>query len=82
MSLSEQLIGVAAAPSAKTAAALSSWIGSLAQRITRWANTRAERRAAAALYEHFNGLSDAELRNRELSRDTLGELFSRGREFP
>jgi hypothetical protein len=36
-----------------------------------WARSCAEHYAAAGLYEHLSKLSDAELRRRGLSRDTL-----------
>jgi hypothetical protein len=64
----------------ETAAAPFSSISSLARRIALWARTCVNYCAAAASYEHLSGLSDAELRNRELSRDTLArDLSSRWR---
>ena len=76
MSLSEHLIGVDAVPSTNVAAALSDSIRSLARQITQWARSRGDYHAAAALYEHLSGLTDVELRNRELSRDTLARDLS------
>jgi hypothetical protein len=65
---------------AETTAGLSDSIRSLARRIALWARTWTGYCAAAASYEHLSGLSDAELRNRELSRDTLArDLSSRRR---
>ena len=52
-------------------AAVSGSIRSLAQRITRSASTWTDYCATEALYEHLSGLSDVQLRNRELSRDSL-----------
>ena len=50
---------------------LSGWIKSIGERITTCASTCADYYAAAALYEQLRGLSDAELRRRGLSRDSL-----------
>jgi len=41
--------------------------------IVRWVNACADYYAAAALYEHLRGLSDAELQRRGLSRQTLAQ---------
>jgi hypothetical protein len=76
MSLSEHLIGVDAVPSTNVAAALSGSIRSLARQITRWARTCSDYHGAAAFYEHLSGLTDVELRNREISRDTLARDLS------
>jgi len=76
MSLSSHVIGVDAVPSTKTATALSGSIRLLAQRVTSWVSAFREYRAAAAFYEHLSGLSDVQLRNRELSRDTLARDLS------
>ena len=71
MAVSAHFSGFDAVPSTETAASLSSSIKSLAQRVTTWANTCADYYAAAALYDQLNGLSNAELHRRGLSRDTL-----------
>jgi len=76
MSLSSHSIAVDAVPSTRSAAALSGSIRLIAQRVASWVTTFRDRRAAAALYEHLSGLSDVELRNRELSRDTLARDLS------
>jgi hypothetical protein len=76
MSLSSHVIGVDAVPSTKTAAAISGSIRLLAQRVTSWVSAFRDYRATAAFYEHLSGLSDVELRNRELSRDTLARDLS------
>jgi hypothetical protein len=76
MSLTEHVIGVDVVPSTKTAAALSGSLRSLARRVTLWVSAFRDYRAAAAFYEHLSGLSDVELRNRELSRDTLARDLS------
>jgi hypothetical protein len=82
MSLSNSLIEVDTVSSPNTTAALFSSIRSLAQRITRWASACSDYHAAATFYEHLSGLSDVELRNRELSRDTLArDLSLSWREF-
>ena len=46
-------------------------ISSLRRYVTAWAATCADYYSAAALYEELRGMSDAELRNRGLARQTL-----------
>jgi hypothetical protein len=65
------LTEVDALPSTNTAASLSSSIKKLVQCVKLWANKYADYSAAAGMYEHLSGLSDAELQERGLSRDTL-----------
>lgn len=67
---------VGSASPSNVAIALFGSIRALARRIALWASTCAENRAAAALYERLSALSDTELRNRELSRDTLARDLS------
>jgi hypothetical protein len=50
----------------------------IAARIAAWADARAERLAAAAIYEGLSKLSDAELRHRGLSRGTLAHDIHAG----
>jgi hypothetical protein len=52
-------------------ASLATGLKSLCQRVAAFATTCADKYAAAALYDQLRGLSDAELGNRGLSRDTL-----------
>lgn len=52
-------------------ASLASGLKSLCQRVAAFATACADNYAAAALYDQLRGLSDAELGNRGLSRDTL-----------
>jgi hypothetical protein len=73
MAISEHVSSVEAVSPSKTAASLSSSIKNLAWRVKMWANTCADYYAAAAMYEHLNGLSNAELHRRGLSRDTLAQ---------
>ena len=47
------------------------WLASVGQRVSAWASACADYYSAAALYDELRGLSDAELRRRGLSRDTL-----------
>ena len=47
------------------------WLTSVGQRVSAWASACADYYSAAALYDELRGLSDAELRRRGLSRDTL-----------
>ena len=47
------------------------WLKSVGQRVSAWASACADYYSAAALYDELRGLSDAELRRRGLSRDTL-----------
>jgi hypothetical protein len=71
MAVSDLFTAADAVASTKTVASHSSSIKSLAQRVKAWANTCADYYAAAAMYEHLSGLSNAELHKRGLSRDTL-----------
>jgi hypothetical protein len=48
-------------------------IASFGERIAHWIEARADHYAAAAMYEQLSGLSDAELRRRGLSRETLAK---------
>lgn len=56
---------------AEAAPRLAGWIRSAGQRIAAAATACADYYAAASLYEELRGLSDAELKRRGLSRDTL-----------
>jgi hypothetical protein len=47
------------------------WLASISRRVGAWASACADYYSAAALYDELRGLSDAELRRRGLSRDTL-----------
>jgi hypothetical protein len=47
------------------------WLTSISRRVNAWASACADYYSAAALYDELRGLSDAELRRRGLSRDTL-----------
>jgi hypothetical protein len=60
-----------AAASSESAAPVSDWIKAMGQRVSAWASTCADYYNAAALYDQLRGLSDAELRRRGLSRDSL-----------
>ena len=60
-----------AAASPGSAPPVSDWIKSIRQRVSAWASACADYYSAAALYDELRGLSDAELRRRGLSRDTL-----------
>jgi hypothetical protein len=71
MAVSEHYTDVDAVPSSTTAASLSSSIKKFVQHVKLWANAYADYSAAAAMYEHLSGLSNAELQKRGLSRDTL-----------
>jgi hypothetical protein len=71
MSASEYLSGIDALPPAKTAGWFCGLIKSLSEGARSWAKSCADSYAAATLYEHLGGLSDAELCRRELSRDRL-----------
>jgi hypothetical protein len=66
-----QLSDMEAVSPAGSASDLSGWIRTLGRRIAACASTCADYAAAANLYEELRGLSDAELRRRGLSRDTL-----------
>ena len=61
-----------AAASSESAPPVSDWIKSIRPRVSAWASACADYYSAAALYDELRGLSDAELRRRGLSRDTLG----------
>ena len=61
-----------AAASSESAPPVSDWIKSIRQRFSAWASACVDYYSAAALYDELRGLSDAELRRRGLSRDTLG----------
>ena len=56
---------------AEPAAQLTGWIKSVGRRIAASVSACADYYAAASLYDELRGLSDAELRHRGLSRDTL-----------
>jgi hypothetical protein len=71
MALYEQVTEIETASSGESASSLPSSIKLLSQRLAIWVNTCADYWAAAALYDELRGLSDAELRRRGLSRDTL-----------
>ena len=66
-----QLSDMEALAPAGSASDLSGWLRKLGARSATCASTCADYYAAASLYEELRGLSDAELRNRGLSRDTL-----------
>jgi hypothetical protein len=61
----------AATPAAESAASLFNGVKSLTKGIASWVQSTADLWAAAALYDALRGLSDAELRKRGFSRDTL-----------
>jgi hypothetical protein len=71
MAISEQFCGVDALTSTENTASLSSSIKSLARFLVSWANSCADYYAAAAMYDQLSKLSNAELHQRGLSRDTL-----------
>jgi hypothetical protein len=60
-----------AAASSEPATTVSDWIKAMGQRVSAWASTCADYYSAAALYDQLRSLSDAELRRRGFSRDTL-----------
>ena len=62
---------VGTAPSHETAASLSRSMKSFVQRMKTWMGTCADYYEAASLYDELRRLSDAELRKRGLSRDTV-----------
>jgi len=66
-----QLSDMEAHSPAESAPQLTGWIKSIGQRIATCASTWADYYAAAALYDQLRSLSDAELKHRGLSRDTL-----------
>jgi hypothetical protein len=53
-------------------------LGALGSQLAAWVGTCADYYQAAALYDEFCGLADAELRRRGLSRATLAIDLSRG----
>jgi hypothetical protein len=57
--------------SSGSAPSASEWLKSIGQRVSAWASACADYYSAATLYDELRGLSDAELRRRGLSRDTL-----------
>jgi hypothetical protein len=61
MTVSEHFIAADAVLSPKTAASLSNLMKRLMQRVKLWVNAYADYAAAAAMYEHLSGLSNAEL---------------------
>ena len=75
MAVTEQFSGIdtriVAVPPSETAAALSSSIKSLARFFITWMSACADYYSAASMYEQLSKLSNAELRRRGLSRDTL-----------
>ena len=63
----------------ETAASLFNSVKSLTKGIASWVQSTADLWAAAALYDALRRLSDAELRKRGFSRDTLArDLFPSG----
>ena len=54
-----------------SASDLSGWLKTLRRRVATCASTCADYYEAAALYQQLRGLSDAELQNRGLARETL-----------
>jgi hypothetical protein len=78
MTMHQTLFPTESAFSSSTAAPLSNWTRLARLRIVKWAhtcadyvNTCADYYAAAAMYDGLRRLSDAELHNRGLSRETL-----------
>jgi hypothetical protein len=71
MAISEQFSGFDALSSSEKTVSLSSSIKSLARFLVSWANSCADYYAAAAMYDQLSKLSNAELHQRGLSRDTL-----------
>ena len=78
MTTHEAFLPRVAAPSSGAAASLSSWIRLAGRRIATWATTCADYYAAATMYEQLSRLSDAELKRRGLSRDTLARDVCKG----
>ena len=62
---------VGTAPPHETAASLSRSLKSFTQRMKTWVGTCADYYEATSLYDELRRLSDAELRKRGLSRDTV-----------
>jgi hypothetical protein len=71
MAISEPFSGFDALSSSEKTVSLSSSIKSLARFLVSWANSCADYYAAAAMYDQLSKLSNAELHQRGLSRDTL-----------
>ncbi len=71
MTVHEAFLPSSVASPVGAAASLSSWISPAGRRIAAWATACADHYAAAAMYEQLSRLSDAELKHRGLSRDTL-----------
>jgi hypothetical protein len=67
----QQVTDIETILSSRSSLSASGWIKSFRQRIGTWLNTSADYYAAAAHYEQFRGLSDAELRRRGFSRAML-----------
>jgi hypothetical protein len=67
----EQLPDIQAAASSQSTPSLSRLIKSFGGRIISWIKTCGDYYAAAAIYDELRGLSDAELKRRGLSRETL-----------
>jgi hypothetical protein len=57
---------------------LGHWAQSVYQSVSTWVETCVEYYEAAAMYEDLSRLSDAELRRRGLSRDTLARDVCNG----
>jgi hypothetical protein len=66
-----QAVTADTAQSAAPGASVPGWLQPLRQRIAACIDTCADYNAAVAIYEELAGLSNAELRRRGLSRDTL-----------
>jgi hypothetical protein len=71
MTTHEQIFPTAAFAVGKPAGSLARWIQSIGAQIATWADTCADRWAAAAMYEQLSALFDAKLAQRGLSRATL-----------
>jgi hypothetical protein len=69
MAIQEQLVGQSGATT--FGQNLAAWLKSTATWIGVWIDTRADAWAAAALYDELRRLSDAELRSRGMTRDTI-----------
>ena len=70
MAMPGQLLGDEAAATA-TGGSLFGSVASIAKWFAAWMEACAEYRGSAALYEQLSRLSDAELRKRRLTRETL-----------
>jgi hypothetical protein len=71
MAMTKHVSSLDPVPPAKTVAPFFDSIKSRAGFFIAWLNACADYYAAAAIYEQLSKLSDAELRRRGLSRDTL-----------